>query len=268
MKFAIVGAGKISTILTMSLIKEGLYAREEISASDISLKARQLYEQKTGVKCQSSSAKIVREADRIILAVKPQSVNSVVKEISGCCQGKLIISMMAGIPIEKLSKWFGTENIIRIMSNTPIIVDEGATVMACGQAVSEVDKFLTRAMFNSIGTVIELPESKLDAVTALSGSGPAYVFEFIQALAEAGIKLGLDRETAYLLTVQTVLGSAEMLRQDIGQIEDLKKAVTSQGGTTAAGFNVLEKMKFRKLVGKAVQAAAKRSKELGEIKHR
>lgn len=265
MKLAIIGAGKMATALTLGLIQEKELSLKEIIASDISEEARKNFENKTGVKCVSSSLPAIRDADIVMLSIKPQSAKEIVNEISDACQGKLILSIMAGIPLKTLYKWFNSKRIVRIMPNTPMMAGKGATVFTCGSGLTEEDRLLTRSFFKIMGIVFELPESQMNAVTALSGSGPAYIFEFVQALVEAGVKLGLNKDTALDLTVQTVAGAAEMLRQKMGTPDELRIAVTSKGGTTEAGLSVLEKAKFRKLIEEVVRAAEKRSRELGAI---
>ena len=265
MKLAIIGSGKMATALALGIIREKALSKNDIVASDISSDARKDFEDKTGIKCVASSAEALKNADLVLLAVKPQCTKELIPEISKLCQGKLIISIMAGIPLRSLFKWFGSKRAVRTMPNTPLMVGKGATAIACGDDVSASDKELTESFFKASGIVYELPESSLDLVTALSGSGPAFAFEYVQAMVDAAEKLGMNKEIALELTVQTLAGAAEMLKQGMGTPDELRNAVTSKGGTTAAGLAVLEKSNFRKLVHEVIQSAENRSKELGKM---
>ncbi|HCE46109.1 MAG TPA: pyrroline-5-carboxylate reductase [Lentisphaeria bacterium] len=265
MKLAIIGSGKMATALALGIIREKVLSKNNIVASDIIEDARKAFENKTGIKCVASSSEALRDADVVLLAVKPQSTKELIPEISKSCQGKLIISIMAGIPLRSLYRWFGSKRAVRTMPNTPLMVSKGATAIACGDDVSASDRELTKSFFKASGIVYELPESSIDLVTALSGSGPAFAFEYVQAMVDAAEKLGMDKEVALELTVQTVSGAAEMLKQKMGTPDELRNAVTSKGGTTAAGLAVLEKANFRKIVHEVIQAAENRSKELGKL---
>ncbi len=265
MKLAIIGSGKMATALALGIVREKVLSATDILASDIIEDARKAFEVKTGIRCVESSAEALKGADVVLLAVKPQSIKDLIPEIAQLCRDKLIISIMAGIPLCSLSKWFSSRRIIRTMPNTPLMVSRGATVIACEYGVSTTDKEIARSFFKASGIVYELPESSLDLVTALSGSGPAFVFEYVQAMVDAAVKQGFDKDVALELVVQTVSGSAEMLNQKMGTPYELRTAVTSKGGTTAAGLAVLEKSNFRGLVHEVIKAAEARSKELGEM---
>ena len=174
-----------------------------------------------------------------------------------------MISIAAGLTVKRLGGWFGHDRIIRVMPNTPLMVGKGATVFAGGAGITAADRAIATAIFGALGIVFELAESHLDAGTALSGSGPAYVFEMVAALVEAGCEIGLPRDVAYALTVQTVAGAAAMLEQGLGTPDELRNAVTSPGGTTAAGLAVMAQAEFRQLKREVVRAAHARSIELG-----
>ncbi|HBC85424.1 MAG TPA: pyrroline-5-carboxylate reductase [Lentisphaeria bacterium] len=264
MRLAIIGSGKMATALVLGIVEEDVLSDTDIIASDINEDARRSFEKKTGIRCVASSAEALKGADVVLLAVKPQSAKDLIPEISKLCNGKLIISIMAGITLSKLCGWFGTKRVVRTMPNTPLMVGKGATAFTCGEDVSTADKELTKSFFKASGIVFELPESNLDIVTALSGSGPAFAFEYIQAMVDAAEKSGLKKEIALELAVQTLAGAAEMLKQKMGTPDELRNAVTSKGGTTAAGLAVLEKANFRELVREVILAAENRSKELGK----
>jgi len=263
MKLALVGAGKMATAFARGLIAERELLADEIVAADIYSPARDAFTAETGVVCEDSSIKIVKDADVILLAIKPQVAEKAILEIADYCIGKLVISIVAGIPLGKLCNWFKMGRIIRVMPNTPLMVGKGATVFTCGSDISEYDKLLTRSLFKVCGIVYELAEEQLDIATALSGSGPAYIFEFIQGLVDAAVNLGMDSHIALELMTQTVAGSAEMLRQNMGTAVELRKAVTSPGGTTEAALKIFEEKEFRKILQEVIIAAKNRSHELG-----
>jgi pyrroline-5-carboxylate reductase len=175
----------------------------------------------------------------------------------------LLVSIAAGLPLSRLCSWFGHSRVIRTMPNTPLLVGYGATVFTCAEAVSDADREFVRRIFGALGTVHEMPETAMDAVTALSGSGPAYMFEMVQALVDAGAAVGLEAEAAFELVTQTMAGAAAMLKRGMGTPEELRIAVTSPGGTTAAGLGVLQAAGFRELLQQTVRAARDRSIELG-----
>ncbi len=263
MKLTLIGAGKMGSAIAGGLVRNSVFRADELMAVDPVEAARVSFEATTGVRCLPSAGTALSGADAVLLAVKPQSAAAVSTRIAPLCRAKLIISIMAGVPIRRLGEWFGTARVIRVMPNTPLLVGEGASVFACGSGVNAADRKLAKCVFGALGIVFEMKEDLLDAVTALSGSGPAYVFEFVQALVDAAVAAGLSPEPALALTVQTVAGAAEMLRRGIGSPEELRNAVTSPGGTTAAGLAVLSAADFRGLVRRMVLAARDRSIELG-----
>jgi len=199
----------------------------------------------------------------VLLAVKPQAAEDAVVPLAGACAGKLVISICAGLPLARLAGWFASQRVIRVMPNTPLVVGQGATVFTCGTDVTRGDRAVAQRIFGALGVALELPEEMMDAVTALSGSGPAYVFEMIQGLVEAGVEAGLPADVALVLTVQTVAGAAEMVRRGLGAPDELRAAVTSKGGTTAAGLAVFARADYRRLLKEVVRAARERSAELG-----
>jgi len=193
----------------------------------------------------------------------PQVAAEVVRPLRDLCAGKLIVSIAAGIPLRRLCDWFGTDRVIRTMPNTPLMVGKGATVMTCAAGATPADRESVRRIFTSVGIVHELPEELIDAVTALSGSGPAYVFEMIQGLVDAGVAAGLPPAVALDLMAQTVAGAAEMVQRRLGTPDELRQAVTSPAGTTAAALKVAADRHFRQLLGDMFTAARRRSEELG-----
>lgn len=263
MKLAFIGGGKMATAMARGLVATDAWPRADLQAADVLPAAREAFTQATGVPCADSAAAIVNAADVLVLAVKPQGAQAAVAPLAAACRGKLVISICAGLKLATLARWFGSDRVVRVMPNTPLTVGQGASVFACAAGVTPADQAVVRRIFGALGVVHELPEELLDAGTALSGSGPAYVFEFIQALAEAGTGLGLPPEVALALATQTVAGAAEMVRQGLGTPDALRDAVTSKGGTTAAALAVLAQREFRGLLREALTAARNRSLELG-----
>lgn len=264
MTLAFIGAGKMATAIASGLVDHRVFAPEHILATDVADSACQAFAERTGASCGSDNTAMIAQADAIVLAVKPQVAAQVLAPLKGAFADKLFISIAAGLSIDSLATWTGASRIIRVMPNTPAMVATGASVFSCAPAVTDADRELARRIFGAIGVVREMPESKLDAVTGLSGSGPAYVFEFIQALVDGGVNAGLDADSAHELVVQTVAGAAEMLRQGMGTPDELRIAVTSPGGTTAAGLSVMAAADFREIMSRVVARATARSIELGQ----
>jgi pyrroline-5-carboxylate reductase len=263
MRLAFLGGGKMATAIAGGLVRGGVARAEELVACDVSAAAGAAFTAATGTVCHGRPGEAFAAAEVLLLAVKPQQAQEAIRSLPGLRPEVLVVSIAAGIPLSRLEAWFGTGRVIRVMPNTPLLVGQGATVFARGSAAAQADAGLCQRIFGSLGLVREVPEAWINAVTALSGSGPAYVFEMVQALVDAGVAVGLPAELALELTVQTLAGAAEMLRQRQGTPEALRRAVTSPGGTTAAGLAVLEAAGFRSLVGRTVQAARDRADELG-----
>jgi len=209
--------------------------------------------------------KVCYEADLIIIAVKPQNIAEVLKEIKGCINDKhLIVSIVAGIRLSYISNILGSKNIVRVMPNTPALIGEGMSVISTEEAISKekLDKVLD--IFKAVGKVVKIEESKMDIVTALSGSGPALFAYFIEAIVEAGVREGITYENALFLTLQTALGTIKML-QNGKDTNELKKMVTSPGGTTAECLYELDKGKLKATVKDALKSAKKRAEELSKV---
>jgi pyrroline-5-carboxylate reductase len=264
MQLAFLGAGKMATAIARGLVQQGVLPAEAITASDPVPAALAAFAATVGGRPTTGNAEAIAAADVVLLAMKPQDAPAALTPLRGAFAGKLLISICAGLNIAKLSEWTGSARIVRVMPNTPAMVGLGASVFAPGPAVTDADRETTRAILGAIGIVHEMPESALDAVTGVSGSGPAYVFEFIQARVDGAAAQGLDREQALELVVQTVAGAAEMLRQGLGTPDELRQAVTSKGGTTAAGLQVMADADFRGLIAAVIRRATERSVELGK----
>ncbi len=225
---------------------------------------RRAYLEKTyGIKTTPRNKDVARDCDIIILAVKPQDMKDVLDEITDIVsEDKTVVSIAAGITLSYLSKRLKTRKVIRVMPNTPALIQEGMSVMSMCECIADKDVGLIKDIFMSIGNLLALPEKYMDAVTALSGSGPAFVAYFTEAMIEGAVRMGLGREDATELAIQTLLGTARIL--DTGMSPSrLREMVTSPGGTTAAGLKVFEEKGFRDIAIAAIDAATKRAKELG-----
>jgi pyrroline-5-carboxylate reductase len=265
MKLVFLGAGKMATAIAAGIVEAGVMRKEDLLGSDISAEARSSFASATGgVRCVPPEDAGIAGCDVLVLAVKPQSAAAAVEAVPPLKSGAVVISIAAGVRLERLIAWFGTDRVIRCMPNTPLMVGYGATVFSRGPGADDSAAELTRRIFGALGIVEEVDEGLIDGVTALSGSGPAYVFELIQALTDAGVAVGLPDDLALELTVQTVAGATEMLKRRLGSPDELRAAVTSRGGTTAAGLAVLERAGFRDLMTEVVRAARDRSVELGK----
>jgi pyrroline-5-carboxylate reductase len=256
-----IGAGKMATAIASGLLKNG-WDKNKLGAYDVSVRAGAQFAAKTGIKTASSLA-AVTGAEAIIIAVKPQNLRDALENTAGLIADKLLISIVAGIKIESLKKFSGAKRLVRVMPNTPALIGEGMSAYCTSSGVTARDRRTAEAILGAIGLVVKVEEKQMDVVTGLSGSGPAYVFDFIQALADGGVNGGLSRELALKLAVQTVSGAARLVQVTGEHPGVLKDMVTSPGGTTSRGLAVLEDGAFRGLVAAAVLAAAERAEELG-----
>jgi pyrroline-5-carboxylate reductase len=266
MNFIFIGAGKMATAIAVGMCKnDEITSNMHIKAVDISAESRKKFTEKTNFECFGNIEDAgIENADVILLAVKPQNAPEVAKILKKYCGNTLIISIAAGLTLDTLSLYFNSQRIIRVMPNTPLMVSKGASAYSIGSEVSAHDEKIVRQIFEAPGILEKVNEDLMDTVTALSGSGPAYIFEMIQSMCNAAENLGLPREIALQLTVQTVAGAAEMLTQKMGTPVELRNAVTSPGGTTAAGLAVMKDEKFAELINNVIKAAHDRSIELGK----
>jgi len=260
------GAGKMATALAKGFISAGLVKANQVIASDPVAAARKHFAEETGAKTTDSNSDVVKFANVLFLAVKPGNVPELLAEISGQTTPKhLLISICAGVPIAKLESGLGNNaRVIRVMPNTPALVGSSATAYALGKSATAADGELAQKFFSAVGLAFQLKESLLDAVTGLSGSGPAYIYLVIEALSDGGVASGLPRDVATKLAAQTVLGSAKMVLETGQHPGALKDMVTSPGGTTIEGLHELEKGKVRGALINAVRAASEKSKKLGQ----
>lgn len=260
------GAGQMATALAAGWAKAGLLDASRSRAADPYPNARSKFTAATGVAAGESNRAVLDTCDVIVLAVKPQVLPNVLAEVKPLVRpAHLVVSIAAGVTLETLSDALGAgTRLVRVMPNTPCLVGASASGFATGASATADDAALVEKLFGAVGVAHRVPEHLLDAVTGLSGSGPAYVYLFIEALADGGVKCGLPRAVAQALAAQTVLGAAQMVLQTGQHPGALKDAVASPGGTTIAGLHVLEKAAFRAAAMDAVEAATKRAQELGK----
>jgi pyrroline-5-carboxylate reductase len=262
-----IGAGNMAETLIGGLINSNQSKPEKIICSDVRKSRLIELEKQFGVQTTTDNIAVVKASEIIIYAVKPQIIAEVFKETAETLDmSKLIISIAAGVPMVAIESLLHKDlRLIRSMPNVCVAVNEGATAIAAGAHAKTEDIDMAMAIFNSVGRCIFLKENHLlDAVTGLSGSGPAYIFLIVDALADAGVKMGLSREDARELSSQTVLGAAKMLLETNIHPGQLKDMVTSPGGTAIAGLHTLEKGGIRTTLINGVEAATLRSKELGD----
>jgi pyrroline-5-carboxylate reductase len=265
-RWGFVGAGKMATALIRGMIRDGT-PPESISASDPDPRTRASLLAETGVPTFDSNAEVIRESDVVVLAVKPQIMASVLAEIRPVITAQhLVVSVAAGVSLATLANGLGADRrIARAMPNTPALVGEGAAAYCLGPAAREGDDATVAGCLEAVGRSFRVPENLLDAVTGLSGSGPAFVYVMIEALADGGVRVGLPRDIALALAAQTVLGSAKMVLETGEHPGSLKDQVASPAGTTIAGLHALERGGIRAALMDAVAAAYARSVELAAL---
>ncbi len=261
------GAGNMAGALIKALLHAETIAPERILASDVREERLADLSRTFGIGTTTDNAKLVNFSDVLVLSVKPQVVDQVLPVVSANLRPEtVIISIAAGVTISALeSRLPSGARLVRTMPNTPAMVLAGATAIAAGSHASQEDLEIAKALFKTVGRSVVLDETLLDAVTGLSGSGPAYVMLMIEALADGGVKVGLHRETALLLAAQTVYGSAKLLLETGEHPGRLKDMVTSPGGTAIAGLHTLESGGLRRTLMDAVENATARAAELGAI---
>jgi pyrroline-5-carboxylate reductase len=264
-KVGIIGGGKMGGVLIQGMITRNIRAAEDIIVADIDRARLAVLRETYGIAVTEDSREVVKKGHILILAVKPQNMAEALDHVSrNVTVQKLVISIAAGIPIrfmeERLKKGVP---IIRTMPNTPALVGVGMTALAAGRTVSEDDMTVARQIFDAVGRTVVVKEELIDAVTGLSGSGPAYAFIMIEALADGGVQMGLSRDVAVTLAAQTLLGASRLVLEGDKHTAQLKDMVTSPGGTTIAGLRALEEGKLRATLMAAVEAATLRSKALG-----
>jgi len=260
------GTGRMACALAKGVIRAGLVTPRQVFGSDPLAAARTAFGKATGARIVLGNRRVLEAASVLVLATKPDQANAVLKEIRDYFTRRhLLVSIAAGVPTARLEAALPAgSRVVRVMPNTPALIGASASAFARGKHATKADGDLVQRLFAAVGLVFPLKESLLDAVTGLSGSGPAYVYQFIEALSDGGVAAGLPRDVATQLAAKTVLGSAQMVLETGLHPGALKDMVTSPGGTTIEGLYELEKGKFRGTVISAVRAAAAKSKKLGQ----
>jgi pyrroline-5-carboxylate reductase len=260
-----VGTGNMGEALIRGLLKAGVAEPGQIAGSDPRRDRAAELGERYAIRTTHDNVEVARQADILVLAIKPQVMERVLEEIGPEIHAHaLVISIAAGVPLSAIEARLPQARVIRTMPNTPALVGAAATAIAVGGHATDDDLKAAQRIFDSVGMTVALDEAQMDAVTGLSGSGPAYVFLVIEALSDAGVKVGLSRHHAQALAAQTLLGSAKLLIETNEHPGRLKDMVTSPGGTAIAGLHTIEAGGLRTTLMDAVEAATKRSQELGE----
>ena len=261
-----IGAGQMAIALARGLVSSGFTTAENIIAGDPFPAARSRFESETGGTTAETNADVISNSEILILAVKPQMMDTVLDFVKpDVTTDHLVISIAAGVSLDSLSSGLGSDRrIVRVMPNTPCLVGQSASGFSLGDNATAADSAVVLQLLSAVGFAVQVPEHLLDAVTGLSGSGPAYAYQIIEALSDGGVRMGLPRDVATKLAAQTLLGAATMVLETGQHPGALKDAVTSPGGTTIAGIHALETGGLRGCLMNAVEAATRRSKELGK----
>ena len=264
-KIGFIGGGKMGEALAKGLIRAKLSTADNIIVSDVDSKRCHVFEEETGMKTTQDNREVTANSDVIILAVKPNIMGTILEELKNDITSEhLVVSIAAGIPLNFMESSLNEEcRVIRVMPNTPCLVGETAAGYALGKNAIQDDGELVGRILNAVGKSFLLDEKYLDAVTGLSGSGPAFIYTVIEALADGGVKMGLPRDVSTELAAQTTFGAAKMVLDSDTHIGELKDSVTSPGGTTIEGLHALEKGGLSNTLINAVEAATKKSKKLG-----
>lgn len=264
-RVGVLGAGNMAEALVRGWLSANLLQVAQVGVSDVSAERLEFFAREFGVTTHADNAALVESADIVVLAVKPQTVDAVLSQAGSRLRNQTtLVSIAAGVSIERLAKLLPAgSKVVRAMPNTPALVQSGITALAHGPKVSESDLLRVQALFDAVGQTVLVPESAMNAVTGLSGSGPAYVLLVIEALAEGGVRAGLGRPIATALAAQTVLGTAKLLIERGAHPAILRESVTSPAGTTSAGIFALESGGLRSTLMNAVAAATARAEELG-----
>lgn len=268
MKIAFIGGGKMGEAIIKAVLKGRVCTAKDISVSDVSESRRLYLKKQYGVAVTADNKKAVSSSDVIVLAVKPQNIDEVLADLKGNLKSRqLILSIAAGVKINKIQKGTRHPDVVRAMPNTPAQIGLGMSGWTAVRGVTDRQKLWAKKILGAMGKEIYFSNEKyLDMVTAVSGSGPAYVYLFAESLIEGAVGLGLKRKDAQKLVLQTLLGAAEMMDKGGKAPAELRREVTSKGGTTERAIKVFEESKLAGIVSKAVKAAYERAKELGEAK--
>jgi pyrroline-5-carboxylate reductase len=266
-ELALIGAGNMAEAIARGLLRGDVLAPEQMIAADVSAERRHLFAQQLKIACVDSPAAAASQASTLLLAVKPQQMATVLEQIGPVVRpSALVISIAAGIGTVLIERFLGRSQvrIVRAMPNTPMLAGEGMVVLSRGPRATDHDISVARRLFEPAATVIELPEEKLDAVTALSGSAPAYFFYLVEQMIRSGMGMGLSPDDSRTLAVRTAVGVGRMLATSSESVEQLRRRVTSPGGTTEAAISHMQENKLDHIVIGAIKSAQARARELGQ----
>lgn len=265
-ELGIIGTGNIGSALIKTILNNKIIDKKNLIIYDKDISVSEDLSRQFGIKVAENNTELARNSKYILIAVKPQVIDVVLKEISSIITSEqTLISIAAGVALEHIRKYINEKvGLIRVMTNTPLLVGAGASAIAHNKEVSNENIEYVKKIFNSGGIVVELEEEHIDAVTGLSGSGPAYIFVIIEALADGGVKMGLSRKIAIRLAAQTVLGAAKLVLETGKHPGELKDMVASPGGTTITALHELEKAKLRATLIGAVEVATEKSRSLNK----
>lgn len=266
LRVGFIGAGKMAAALARGLTASGLVPADRLIGSDVREEGRQAFARETGGRAVADNHAVLADANVIFLAVKPDQIVPVLLEVAGdVTRDHLLISIAAGVPLARLEAALPEgSRVIRVMPNTPALVGASASGFARGRAATDADAQLAQQLLSAVGLAVEVPEKLIDAVTGVSGSGPAYIYQVIEALSDGGVAAGLPRDLATRLAAQTVVGAGQMVLQTGLHPGALKDMVTSPGGTTIEGLHELEKAGVRGAFMNAVRAAADKARRMGQ----
>jgi pyrroline-5-carboxylate reductase len=264
-KIAFLGAGNMAAAIVTGLLAQKVCVPADLACLGGSGASAQNLAARTGIRLATTPAGLLNDADIVVVAFKPQHLAGLDPRTAELCAGKLVISVLAAKTLARLSTAFpAARNIVRTMPNTPSAIGAGMTGWCSLAPLAEADRATVLTLLRAIGREVEVPETRIEALMGVSGCGPAFVFEFTAALREAGVAAGLDRDTAQMLAVQTLLGSARLMAETGVEPETLRNQVTSPNGTTFAGLKRLEAHNFRAILAETVQAAKARAEELAQ----
>lgn len=262
-RLGFIGAGKLAGSVIRGLTRAGFCSPTEIIASEPNESVRAKLQDETGISVTAKNVDVAELAGTILIGVKPAVVLPALRDIESSVANKLVISLAAGVRLESMES-ISNLRFMRAMTNTPSAICRAATALARGSHATNEDVDLARKIFSAIGVVVEVTEDQIDVVTALAGSGPAFVYSVIEALADGGNKMGLDPDVALALATQTALGAAQLASESKLSPEELRKMVVTPGGTTAAGLAAMEELKTSEGLIAAVEAATKRGREMAK----
>ncbi len=265
-KLGFIGAGNMAKAMIQGLIQSGVYDRDRLLAFDKDKKALENISNQYRICYSASNNDLVNKSSIVVLSIKPQNIREVLEEIKGEIRNDhLVISIAAGIPLKMISSVINQDiPLIRVMPNTPALIQKGVSALAGSHLATPEHMVIAREIFNAVGDTVEVDETMMDAVTALSGSGPGYVFKIMECMVDAGQAVGLERDISHRLVVQTFLGAAHLAEKSEHGLSRLREMVTSPGGTTEAGLAVFNKGKLNGVINEVIKAARRRSIELGE----